>query len=487
MTIEFEAERVRLNFANNAGSNVNANTCSVVYNADKSKFKIVGPVPKIENGTVTNLSDLIATSGAEFYYFCTNSAVTSTTIVDLTHDFIDPLEVYFTSSSDTSKESWYDAPTSILQLYSCFLTPIETQESNGANRIRVYSNSVTTSDYSAIANASSCTVLPQSISSVNWYAGEISSNLTNSGIFVFPFIKSVALPLETSYGPFYSRYANKSTKIYYNGTITGFKDLTAYGTERDAFHGGGGTMSSGYGKVGNPILVITNDCRQGENFYCTTFYCLSLDTEITCYDEKRKRWYKKKLRDLTYRDKIVVWNFDEGKFDTAEPIFLTKEQVATRYTVVKLSDGAELKLIGENDSKRHRMFVKETGRFDYVNKSLIGKTTFNEKGENVKILSVEYIDGEIEFANIITKHHFNCFANGILTSCRLSNMYKIEDMKYIKDNRKLRPISDFEGVEEKYYDGLRLAEQPVNICRDQGDSRYIDYVDFVNSWKNNSK
>ena len=241
-----------------------------------------------------------------------------------------------------------------------------------------------------------------------------------------------------------------------------------------------------YRKIGT-IKVITNDNPTGVTFDVRNWSCLSIDTEITCYDEKRKRWYKKKLRDLTYKDKIVVWNFDEGKFDVVEPIFLTRTQVATRYTVVKLSDGAVLKLIGENDSKRHRMFVKETGRFDYVNKSLVGKTTFNEKGEFVNILNVEYVNGEIEFANIITKYHFNYFANGILTSCRLSNMYKIKDMKYVKDNREFRPITDFKGVEEKYYDGLRLAEQPYNICQDQGDARYVDYVDFVNSWKNNSK
>ena len=46
--------------------------------------------------------------------------------------------------------------------------------------------------------------------------------------------------------------------------------------------------------------------------------------------------------------------------------------------------------------------------------------------------------------NIITKQHLNCFANGILTSCRLNNMYPIENMKFVKDNRKLLRLEDKE-------------------------------------------
>lgn len=54
-----------------------------------------------------------------------------------------------------------------------------------------------------------------------------------------------------------------------------------------------------------------------------------------------------------------------------------------------------------------------------------------------------------------------------------ANIYKIIDIKFIKSNREIRPISDFKGIEEKFYDGLRLAEQQYNICQDQGDDMLI--------------
>lgn len=57
----------------------------------------------------------------------------------------------------------------------------------------------------------------------------------------------------------------------------------------------------------------------------------------------------------------------------------------------------------------------------------------------------------------------NLFANSILTSLRLNNLYKIEDMKFVKDNRKMSPKEKFAEIPEKYIKGLRLEEQPENI------------------------
>jgi hypothetical protein len=62
----------------------------------------------------------------------------------------------------------------------------------------------------------------------------------------------------------------------------------------------------------------------------------------------------------------------------------------------------------------------------------------------------------------------NCFANGILTSCRYNNIYPIKDMKFIKDNRlnkkprwkvygdKFKPYPE---LTVQYLEGLRLYEQ----------------------------
>ena len=72
-------------------------------------------------------------------------------------------------------------------------------------------------------------------------------------------------------------------------------------------------------------------------------------------------------------------------------------------------------------------------------------------GLNSELPTQKVIEKEVKFYNVITDKHYNLFANGILTSCRLSNKYRIEDMKYV--GKKL--ISDeqekayFERIENK--------------------------------------
>ena len=51
------------------------------------------------------------------------------------------------------------------------------------------------------------------------------------------------------------------------------------------------------------------------------------------------------------------------------------------------------------------------------------------------------------------------FADGILTSNRFNNTYPIVDMKFVKTDRALRPISEFAGIDRRWVDGLRLREQ----------------------------
>jgi hypothetical protein len=70
---------------------------------------------------------------------------------------------------------------------------------------------------------------------------------------------------------------------------------------------------------------------------------------------------------------------------------------------------------------------------------------------------------EVEYYNIITDKHMNLFANGILTSCRYNNIYPVVDMKFVKDDRILRTREEFNNISDKYFEGLRLAEQTINI------------------------
>jgi hypothetical protein len=93
----------------------------------------------------------------------------------------------------------------------------------------------------------------------------------------------------------------------------------------------------------------------------------------------------------------------------------------------------------------------------------IGTTTFNDQGEEITLISKEWIVGEVEFYNVMTDYHMNLFANSILTSMRYNNVYPITDMKFVKDSRTLRTADDYPNVEERLYKGFRLAEQTQSI------------------------
>ena len=160
-----------------------------------------------------------------------------------------------------------------------------------------------------------------------------------------------------------------------------------------------------------------------------SFNCFIEGTQITLADRTTKA-----IEDITYDDELLVWNFYDGKFDTAKPTWIKVEETAPRYNLVKFSDGKEFGTVGAGGEKGyHRVFNKEAGAFTHIgtNATPIGTTTFADDGTNPTIISEEIIEKPVKYYNIITDKHYNIFANGILTSCRLSNKYHIEDMKYI--------------------------------------------------------
>lgn len=175
---------------------------------------------------------------------------------------------------------------------------------------------------------------------------------------------------------------------------------------------------------------------------------------------------KKKIEDLTYEDNLLVWDFDNGCMASAKPLWLQKEQKADRYNLFKFSDGNILKTVNQ-----HRIFNAEKGAFTYpmTDQTPIGTTTLNDKGEKVKLVSKEIIEEKVTYYNLITKYHMNAFTGGILTSCRFSNLYPIKDMKYVKDDRKLVGPEEYLNIPKEYYEGLRLAEQPKEVNRENDD------------------
>lgn len=188
-------------------------------------------------------------------------------------------------------------------------------------------------------------------------------------------------------------------------------------------------------------------------------FCLIEGTLITLFD-----FTHKKIEDITYEDDLLVWNFDEGKFDKSKPLWIAQSTIAYEYCLTKFSDGSELGAILPHLG--HRILNINKGTFTYTmnDDAVINETiTFKENGENITLISKEIVKETAKFYNIITDKHLNMFANGILTSCRLNNIYPIADMKFIKHEKELKKIEEFENISDIVFDGLRLAEQDFSV------------------------
>ena len=178
--------------------------------------------------------------------------------------------------------------------------------------------------------------------------------------------------------------------------------------------------------------------------------CLVEGTQVTMADGTHKA-----IEDIQHGELVRVWNFDLGEFSEAQPLWIKVAEETTGYDVYTFSDGTKLRTVG------HHVFNKEAGAFTKLQyaETPVGTTTFNERGEEVTLLSKECVDETTRYYNVWTQYHLNLFADGILTSNRFNNIYPIVDMKFVKDNRVLRDLEEFTGIDEKYITGLRLQEQ----------------------------
>ena len=154
-----------------------------------------------------------------------------------------------------------------------------------------------------------------------------------------------------------------------------------------------------------------------------------------------------KVQHVTYDDNILVWNFDEGKLDYAKPIFIKQEQTSDSYWHVTDEDGKTVNLVGSN-GKSHRLYNKRTHLFEYP--------------QDIPECKCEEIHESVKYYNIVTAYHFNCYANGILTSKRYSNMlYPITDeMKYNKTVKHINTCKreQFDFLTDEEFEKLRLSE-----------------------------
>lgn len=197
-----------------------------------------------------------------------------------------------------------------------------------------------------------------------------------------------------------------------------------------------------------------------------TFICLARGTRITLADGSMKA-----IEDIRYMDELLVWDFDRGTLATANPLWIKKRETAPRYNVLRFSNRVELRTIDQ-----HRIFNEEKGMFTYpmTDETPLGTHSFSHIDGRIVLVEKSVVDAPIDYYNIITYHHMNLFADGILTSCRYNNLYPIRNMRFVKDVVHRTREMPQKGFDRMYYDGLRLGEQ---ILSWEASREYIDRLE----------
>ena len=183
--------------------------------------------------------------------------------------------------------------------------------------------------------------------------------------------------------------------------------------------------------------------------------CLLGGTSVSLADGTEKP-----IERVTYDDELLVWDFDHGTTSRARPCWIKKRQVSGYYFRNTLSDGTVLLTTGRSMTGwGHRMFDETRQSFVYTTQS-VGDEIRTLRGQKTHV-SCARVEGLCEYYNVITERHLNLFANGILTSCSLSNgLGDIRGAMFVAGSVAERHAADeFAGMPRRLIKGLRLQEQ----------------------------
>lgn len=200
---------------------------------------------------------------------------------------------------------------------------------------------------------------------------------------------------------------------------------------------GGSTGSHKTGTLSGGVSLIEDG-----NIYA--LYRISGDGSITgfnytpCFVEgtliTMANGTQKKVEDIEYGDKVLCYDFEKGEQTTSYIDWMIPKQTATEYWKITLSDGTVLKLVGPKDGpnkdKSHRLYNVTKQSFMYPQDFEKDDLTLKENGDLVNVVSCEKIFETVNFYNIASNKHINIYAEGVLTSNRLSNRFEIKDNKY---------------------------------------------------------
>ena len=226
------------------------------------------------------------------------------------------------------------------------------------------------------------------------------------------------------------------------------------------------------------VLSTSNGCYSQGNIMLS---CLDGDTVVEVYDKKKKKKYRKKLKDITYDDLILCYDFDSGKFIYEKPLWIMNPSKGNRTITLSFDNGTILKVVGD-----HRIFDYDNGKFVLASELKVGSKTYTSDGNIIKLLDKKISEEENTAYNVITYKHINMFANNILTSQGSNNIYEIKDMKFIKEEREQFTPEELSNIDNEYIEGLRLTEWNT-LDKGSKEETLIDLNNYIDNLKNNKK
>lgn len=189
-------------------------------------------------------------------------------------------------------------------------------------------------------------------------------------------------------------------------------------------------------------------------YYICYRYTATTHSSSTCFASgttvTMANGFEKPVESLNLKDKIMSWNFYDGRIEEKE-ICLLVDHGKNIYDILNLefSDGSKLKVIEE-----HGLYDYKLNDFVYINKQnydeFIGhkfiKYNPNGKYKKVKLINAYMTKEETNSYSIATVDNLNAFANGLLTLTPPGDYYNP-----VKKGRKLRyNIKEMKKDIEKY-------------------------------------
>ena len=228
----------------------------------------------------------------------------------------------------------------------------------------------------------------------------------------------------------YFQYNNGSWESSYYGFSINSQSAT-YITFRDT--SGGDTYFDSWANIivveGDTIATQVDYSGMTGTNVLAKWVCFVEGTLITMADGSQKP-----VENIEYGDEVLCYDFEKGEQTTSYIDWMIPKQTATEYWKITLSDGTVLKLVGPKDGpnkdKSHRLYNVTKQSFMYPQDFEKDDLTLKENGDLVKVVSCEKIFETVNFYNISSKDHINVYAEGVLTSNRLSNRFEIKDNKY---------------------------------------------------------